>query len=312
MTPDNPTLSHRAEYYALRALIRTLGTMSWETACGIGARLGGAGYRPLGIRKRVAERQIAAAFPEKSEEEVRKIARASFEHLGRSTIETALLPSLGERGVLAMVSKVDGWEHMESAMAGGRGTVIVAGHHGNWELLGAYIAARGVPIDVIVRGMSNKLFDAYLNQTRRELGMNVVHDSEAVKRTPRSLREGRAVAFVADQGVLGLASTFVTFFGRPAKTPRGAAVFALRFNAPVLFVDALRLPDGKYRIVIERIVAETTGDREQDVDAIIARFSEVLEGWVRKFPEQYFWQHRRWRRQPPDTPPELRDPTRAD
>ncbi len=312
MTRGNATLSHRAEYYALRALIRTLGTMSWETACAVGAKLGGAGYRPLGIRKRVAERQIAAAFPGKSEAEVRQIARASFEHLGRSTIETALLPSLGERGVLGIVGKVDGWAHMESAIAAGRGTVIVAGHHGNWELLGAYIAARGVPIDVIVRGMSNKLFDSYLNQTRRELGMTVVHDSEAVKRTPRSLRDGRAVAFVADQGVLGLASTFVLFFGRPAKTPRGAAVFALRFNAPVLFVDALRLPDGKYRIIIEPIVAETTGDREKDVDAIIARFSEVLESWVRKYPEQYFWQHRRWRRQPPDTPPELRDPTRAD
>ncbi|MEO5580892.1 MAG: lysophospholipid acyltransferase family protein, partial [Gemmatimonadaceae bacterium] len=244
--------------------------------------------------------------------EVQRIARASFEHLGRSAIETALLPSLGERGVLGIVGQVDGWDHMESAMAGGKGAVIVAGHHGNWELLGAYIAARGIPIDVIVRGMSNKMFDAYLNQTRGNLGMAVVHDSEAVRRTPRSLREGRAVAFVADQGVLGLASTFVTFFGRPAKTPRGAAVFALRFNAPVLFVDALRMPGGKYRIIIEPIETGTTGDREKDVDAIVARFTEVLERWVRKFPEQYFWQHRRWRRQPPDTPPELRDPTRVD
>lgn len=304
-----PTLSHRAEYFALRALIRTLGTMRWEAACGVGAALGAMIYRPLGIRKRVAERQIAAAFPEMPAGEVQRIARASFEHLGRSTIETALLPSLGERGVLGLVGRVDGWEHMESAMEAGRGAVIVAGHHGNWELLGAYIAARGVPIDVIVRGMSNELFDAYLNETRRVLGMIVVHDREAVRRAPRSLREGRAVAFVADQGVRGLASTFVTFFGRPAKTPRGAAVFALRFNAPVLFVDALRLPGGKYQIIIEPVVAEVTGEREKDVDAIISRFSEVLERWVRKVPEQYFWQHRRWRRQPPETPPELRDPT---
>ncbi len=306
------TLSHRAEYFALRALIRAVGTMSWEGACGVGARLGAMGYRPFGIRRHVAERQIAAAFPEKSPDDVQRLARSSFEHLGRSTIETALLPSLGERGVLELVEQVDGWEHMQSAVTAGAGVVIVAGHHGNWELLGAWLAARGVPIDVIVRGMSNKLFDAYLNETRRKLGMTVVHDSEAVKRTPRSLRAGRAVAFVADQGVLGLASTFVTFFGRPAKTPRGAAVFALRFKAPVLFVDALRLPSGKYRIIIEPIAAETTGDREKDVDAIVTRFTEVLEGWVRQVPEQYFWQHRRWRRQPADTPAELRDPTRDD
>src|SRR5688572_32839328 len=141
--------------------------------------------------------------------------------------------------------------------------------------------------------------------------MTVVHDSEAVKRTPRALREGRAVGFVADQGVLGLASTYVNFFGRPAKTPRGAAVFALRFNAPVLFFDALRQPDGSYQVIIEPVEAPVTGDREADVDAIITRFTELLEKWVRRVPAQYFWQHRRWKRQPPDTPLELRDPTRS-
>jgi len=306
------TLAHRAEYYALRGLIRGLGTMDWERACSTGGKLGIMGYRPLGIRRKIVERQIAAAFPGIAEKEMQRIARASFEHLGRSGIETALLPSLGEKGVIGIVEQVDGWEHMDLAMSAGKGTVVVAGHHGNWELLGAYIAARGVPIDVIARGMANPLFDNYLNETRTQLGMTVVHDSDAVRRTPRSLREGRAVAFVADQGVLGLASTFVNFFGRPAKTPRGAAVFALRFNAPVLFADALRLPNGKYRIIIEPIEAEATGDREKDVDAIITRFTQVLESWVRRFPEQYFWQHRRWRRQPPDTPHELRDPARED
>jgi Lauroyl/myristoyl acyltransferase len=160
--------------------------------------------------------------------------------------------------------------------------------------------------------MANELFDDYINGIRTALGMTVVHDSEAVKRTPRALREGKAVGFVADQGVLGLASTYVTFFGRPAKTPRGAAVFALRFNAPVLFVDGLRLPNGKYRIIIEPVEAVRTGNREADVDAIVVRFTEMLEKWVRLFPEQYFWHHRRWKRQPPDTPPELRDPTARD
>jgi KDO2-lipid IV(A) lauroyltransferase len=117
------------------------------------------------------------------------------------------------------------------------------------------------------------------------------------------------VAFVADQGVLGLASTYVPFFGRPAKTPRGAAVFALRFEVPVLFIVALRQPSGRYRLIVERIEAENTGDRERDVDSIVARFTERLEHWVRIVPEQYFWQHRRWKRQPPDTPRELRDPS---
>lgn len=305
------TLAQRLEYYSLRGVVRGLAALEWQTACRIGERLGTLGYKPLRIRKHVVEKQIAAAFPDLTPAQVQTIARASFAHLGRTAIETALLPGIGRQGLLDLVTRVDGWEHFERAIADGGGIVIMAGHHGNWELLAGYIAARGVSMDVIVRGMANPLFDSYINGIRRALGLTVVHDSEAVKRTPRALREGKAVGFVADQGVLGLASTYVNFFGRPAKTPRGAAVFALRFNAPVLFVDALRQPDGSYQVVIEPIEVAVTGNREADVDAIITRFTELLEKWVRLVPAQYFWQHRRWKRQPPDTPMELRDPTRS-
>jgi KDO2-lipid IV(A) lauroyltransferase len=304
-----PTLSHRAEYYAMRATIGGLRALSWNAACKVGEKLGSLGYRPLGIRKRVVERQIAAAFPDLAPRAVVNLARESYEHLGRTFVETALLDSLGKDGLQQLVETVEGWEEIEEVMSKGKGAVMVTGHLGNWELAGAYVAARGVPLDAIARGMANPLFNAFLNHTREEMGMTIVHDSEAVRRTPRSLRAGRAVAFVADQGVLGLASTFVPFFGRPAKTPRGAAVFALRFDVPVIFVVALRQPNGRYRIVVERIEAPQTGDRDRDVDAIVARFTQHLEKWVRAAPAQYFWQHRRWRRQPPDTPRELRDPS---
>lgn len=304
-----PTLAHRAEYYAMRATIGALRTLSWDAACKLGEKLGSLGYRPLGIRKRVVERQIAAAFPDIRHSAVIRLARESYKHLGRTFIETALLDSLGKDGLQKLVETVEGWGEIEEVMSRGKGAVLVTGHIGNWELAGAYVAARGVPMDAIVRGMANPLFDAYLNHTRESTGMTIVHDSEAVRRTPRSLRAGRAVAFVADQGVMGLASTFVPFFGRPAKTPRGAAVFALRFDVPVVFVVALRQPNGRYRIVVERIEARKTGDLDRDVDAIVARFTQHLEKWVRAVPAQYFWQHRRWRRQPPDTPRALRDPS---
>lgn len=304
-----PTAAHRAEYYALRAVVGTLHALPWDVACAFGAKLGAFGYKPLGIRRHVVERQIAAAFPELSEDEVRSLARRAYAHLGRSSIETALLPSIGQKGVLDMVESADGFELVEDAISRGKGAVLVTGHLGNWELAGAYVAARGVPMDVIVRTQANPLFDAYINETRGSLGMTVVRDHEAARRTPRSLREGRAVAFVSDQGVMGLASTFVSFFGRPAKTPRGAAVFAMKYDTPTLFVTALRQPSGRYRVSVERVPIVRTGDREVDVDAIVANYTAILERWVRSAPEQYFWHHRRWRRQPDGTPPELRDPS---
>ena len=305
-----PTLSHRAEYAAVRAVVGALDTMSWRRASDLGARLGALGYRPFGIRRDVVDRQVAAAFPELPPAEVQRIARGAYENLGRTFIETALLPRLGPEGIVDRFSGVDNWHLVERAVAAGRGLILVGGHIGNWEAAGAYVAARGVPFEAIARRMGNPLFDEYVTSTRSRSGMQIIHDADAVRRTPRALKDGHAVAFLFDQGVLGLASTFVPFFGRPAKTPRGPAVFALRLKVPVVFAAALRQPDGRFRASFEEVAVPETGDRERDTDAIVAEYSRLLEQYVRRAPEQYFWHHRRWRRQPPDTPPELRDPTR--
>ena len=304
-----PSFAHKAEYTAFRAVVGALGSLDWERAGDLGARIGALGYRPLGIRRRVVERQIAAAFPGLDDAGVTRIARAAYEHLGRTSIEATMLARLGRDAVLDLFEGADGWDIVEQALAMRKGLIFVTGHLGNWELAGAYVAARGIPLDAIARRMSNPLFDRYVTETRSRIGMVVVHDADAVRRTPRSLRDNRAVAFLADQGVLGLASTFVPFFGRPAKTPRGPAVFALRLRVPVVFGVAVRQPGGKYRLVFEPVLVEDTGDRDRDVDTIVARYTAILERWVRRYPEQYFWHHRRWRRQPPDTPPELREPT---
>ena len=294
-----PTLAHRAEYYALRGTVAALARLPWKRASDIGARIGLVGHSPLGVRREVVESQIAASFPELGPDEVRRIARGAYESLGRTSVEASILPTLEPGRVLELFAAAEGWEQVEQALALGRGLILVAGHLGNWELAGAYLAARGVPLDAIARGQGNPLFDAYVTQTRTRLGMTVVHDSEAVRRTPRSLKQGRAVAFLMDQGVVGLASTFVPFFGRLAKTPRGPAVFALRFQAPVVFVAPLRQPDGRFRIAFETVPVHPTGDREHDVDTIVADYTRVLERWVRRAPEQYFWHHRRWKHRPP-------------
>jgi KDO2-lipid IV(A) lauroyltransferase len=302
------TMAHRLEYAGLRTAVAALSALRWRRAASLGGALGRLGYSPFGVRRRVVERQIAAAFPQWTAARVADVARGAYDHLGRLAVETALMPSLGRRGVLELVSHTTGWDLLERGIAEKRGVLLITGHFGNWELAGAYIAARGLPIDVIVRRMSNPIFDRYLNQTRADLGMSVVYDSDAVRRTTRSIKEGRAIGFLADQGVLNLASTHVPFFGRPAKTPRGPAVFTLRYHVPTLFVSAVREPDGRFHLSIENVPYAETGDRERDIDGIVASYTRILEALVRTTPEQYFWQHRRWKHQPADTPAELRDP----
>lgn len=303
------TIAHRLEYAALRGAVAALSALRWRRASALGGALGRLGCKPFGVRRAVVERQIAAAFPDWDVDQVQRVARRAYDHLGRVAVETALMPALGRAGVVELASQTTGWEFLERAVADGRGALLIAGHFGNWELAGAYIAARGIPVDVIVRRMSNPIFDRYLNQTRADLGMTVVYDADAVRRTTRSIKEGRTIGFLADQGVLNLASTYVPFFGRPAKTPRGPAVFTLRYHVPTLFVAAVRQPDGRFHMSFEPVPYSETGDRERDIDGIVASYTRILEALVRRTPEQYFWHHRRWKHQPPDTPPELRDPT---
>jgi KDO2-lipid IV(A) lauroyltransferase len=302
------TLTHRVEYYALRGAVAALDRLDIRHAGAVGQRLGALGYRPFGIRRAVVERQLRAAFPELDEAGVERVARESYQSLGRTTIETAVLPAFSRERVLTMFSRVEGWEIVERAMRQGRGILFVTGHLGNWELAGSYLAARGIPLEAVARRMQNPLFDRYLTETRRRIGMTVIHDADAVRRVPRAMRENHAVAFLVDQGAVGLASTWVPFFGRLAKTPRGPAVFALRLGAPVIFGAALRQPDGRYLLGFEEVNAEPTGDREADVDRIVAAYTATLERWIRRAPGQYFWHHRRWKHQRPGTPPELGDP----
>ena len=303
-----PSFAHRAEYVALRGAVAAIERLSFRSAGRIGARIGVLGYRPLGIRRAVVERQLAVSLPDRAPGELARIARASYAHLGQTSIETAILPSYSRTQIIDLFETVNGWDLVEARLAQGRGLIMVTGHLGNWELGGAYIAARGVAIDAVARHMANPLFDQYLTVTRERLGMAVVHDNEAVRRVPRALRSGRAVAFLIDQGAVGLASSWVPFFGRFAKTPRGPAVFALRLGAPMVFGVALRQPSGRYRLTFEPIDAVDTGDREADVDRIVGQYTKTLERWVRSAPEQYLWHHRRWKHQRPGTPSELGDP----
>lgn len=301
--------AHFVEYYGLRGAVGMLRLLEFTRAGGVGGWIGRLGYRPLGVRRDVVERQVRAAFPGLGEADVLRIALESYDNLGRTAIETAVTPGYTREEVLALFDEVDGWDVVERVNRAGKGMLIVSGHLGNWELAGSFIAAKGIPLEAVVRRMQNPKFDRYLTSTRAKIGMTVIPDSDAVRRVPRAIREGKSVGFLIDQGAVGLASTWVPFFGRFAKTPRGPAVFALRLDAPVVFVTAIRKPNGRFIMHFEEVPVNKTGDRDADIDGIVASYTRVLERWVRRYPGQYFWHHRRWKHQQPGTPPELGDPS---
>jgi KDO2-lipid IV(A) lauroyltransferase len=293
------TAAHRAEYAALRAASGGLRGLGVRGASAVGSRIGALGFAPFRIRRDVAEEQIARAMPELDAARVSEIARQSYENLGRTAMETMLLASRSKEEVVEMFTEVEGWHFVEEHLARGHGLMLASGHVGNWELGGAYLAARGLPISAVARHMANPLVDRYLTRTRERLGLSVIHDEQAVRRVPRVLRQGGAVAFLVDQAAIGLASTWVPFFGRLAKTPRGPAVFALRLDTPIVFAGVSRRPDGRFKFSFEPVEVQRTGVIDEDVDAIVTAYTKTLERFVRTVPGQYMWQHRRWKHSPP-------------
>jgi KDO2-lipid IV(A) lauroyltransferase len=267
------------------------------------ARLGGAlgrlAYRPLGIRRALVESQLRAAFPERSDDWILAMAAGSYAHLGREGLAMLRLSKLSPEEVRARTG-LDGLERFLEAVAEGRGVVMVTGHLGNWEIGGAALAVRGVPIDVVAQRQSNPLFDRMVVETRARLGMRVIPRGRATRQGLRSLRAGRVVAFVADQDARR-AGDFVPFFGRLASTHRGPALLALRTGAP-LFVGLgmLRTPEGGYHARIEEVVVDREGEVDEVVYRLTAAFTARLEAGVRIAPDQYFWQHRRWKSRPPE------------
>lgn len=292
-------LRHALEYALFRVLDATVRALPERVADGLGAALGWFAGVVLRIRRADVDRNLAWAFPERSAAWRARVARASYVHLGREGVATFRLAGMDAAAVRARTS-VEGMEDVQAALATGRGVVLVTGHIGNWELGGAALAARGVPLDAVAKGMANRRFGTELVASRERLGIRIVDMSEAPREVLRSLRAGRVAGLVADQNARP-DSVFVPFFGRLAATFPGAALFALRTKAPI-FVGVCLRESGwplRYTVRVERLDVPLTHELATDVERVTRAHTSVLEDAVRRAPEQYFWQHKRWKTRPP-------------
>ena len=287
------------EYLAYRVVVGMLRYAPERLALLFGEGMGWVAGYLFRVRWRTVGEHLQRAFPQRDAKWRRSVARASFRHLGRESVATFRLGRMDATEIRGR-TEVVGFEAVQEAAAEGKGLILVTGHFGNWEMGGASISAHGIPVEVIAQRQRNPLFDGDLTANRNRLGMAVIERREAPKRVLRALRAGRAVGIVGDQNVRR-GGVFVEFFGRPASTARGTALFALRTGAPIFLGTAKRMPGFPqcYRVSFEPVVFTKSGDMEEDVLRLTEAHTQHLERQVRETPEQYFWQHRRWKTRPP-------------
>src|SRR5438093_11407526 len=244
--------------------------------------------------RRVAEHNLAVAFPLKSAAERRLIARRAFEHFGRLLFELLKFSTFQPDAMLAR-AEFDGEERARHAYAQGKGVLFFTGHFGFWEIHAIAHALRIEPIGVLARALDNDRLNALLEHIRQRTGNTVIYREGTIRRVMRLLHARQGVALLIDQHIQGRDAVPVDFFERPAATTTALAALALRTGAPVVPVFALPIGPGRYRMIYEHPVEPPRADSDHAIREFTQRCTDVLEMYVRRHPDLWLWMHRRWR-----------------
>jgi Kdo2-lipid IVA lauroyltransferase/acyltransferase len=287
-------MRHRLEYWLVAAVAFCIRHLPWRVVSGWGEVLGAAFYAIDAPRRRVALDNLARAFPSRPLAERRTIARRVFQHFGRMLFELLKFSTLSADEMLARV-EFEGDDRARQAYAAGRGAFFLTAHFGCWETNGLVHALQLAPIGLMARPLDNPRLHDLLERVRQCTGNWVIYRKGGIRRTLRALESGQGVAILIDQHIHGPDATLVDFFNRPAATTTALAALALRTGAPVIPVFAVPTSPGRYRMIYEHAVQPPAADSPDPIREFTQRCTDVLEMYVRRYPEMWLWMHRRWR-----------------
>jgi KDO2-lipid IV(A) lauroyltransferase len=288
-------IAHLISYSILRITCFVLTLLPLTFSYFLAGLLGNFACHVLRYRKQVVMDNLRIAFGKKMDDtKLAAIAAESYRQIAMSFMELLIAPKL--HGQIQDILEPRHSTLIQKLLQQGKGLITISGHLGNWELQGAAAAtAMTEPFTVAAVKQSNPYIDSFITQRRNDMGMQVAGTKAAMKLLLKALRSKQAIGLVADQNA-GRDAVFVDFFGKVAATQPGPALLALKFGAPLIIGAAIRIGPGKFKILSQQIAI-----KENDtVETLTQRHVKVLEDFIRQYPEQYFWLHRRWKTRPPD------------
>lgn len=282
----------------VRAAFAALRGLGPERASALGAAVG-RGLGPLLPPHRTALRNLRAAFPGKSEAEIRAIAKGAWDNLGRTGAEYAHLAALFDYDHRAPKPdgrvEVDGIEHFLALRDDGRPAIVFSAHLGNWELPAICAARYGLDATAVFRAPNDQAVARAVHEIRSQTmgGLKAARKGAAFAMAGVLDRGGHLGMLIDQHFTRGVV---VSFFGRPALTNPLAAKLARHFDCPVHGVRVVRKPGLRFRLELTPALdLPRDGTGQIDVEGAMAAMTALVEGWVREHPEQWLWMHRRWR-----------------
>ena len=297
------TMREWFEYAVVWAMLKILGALPRGVARNLAVTAARAIYGSLPKLKKTAEFNLRLAFPEWDDEQRQATIRGMVRNLGWMAAEFARLPRYTKENIEQVVT-LDGHENFLEGQRRGKGVLYLTGHIGAWELSSFAHALYGFPLHYVARPLDNFRADGLVNRYRCLSGNRPIFKNESARVLLKILRGAGTVGILADQNTMPEEGVFVDFFGTPACTTTGLARVALHTDAAVVPGYAYWDADiGKYRLRFEPPVELIrTGDSERDVFENTQKFAKVIEGIIRKYPEQWVWVHARWKTRPTGEP----------
>jgi KDO2-lipid IV(A) lauroyltransferase len=255
--------------------------------------------------RRIVRRNLKFVYSEWPPERVKKISKRIFQNLGITFLEICQLVCFTSDDILDKV-KIRGQEHLLNAMHNNKGVILISAHLGNWEIVPLFWPLYfKKSITVVARQILNKIVNRWIHELRTRFGSRIIYKDIALPEMTRTLRQGKILAILIDQGTKSSLGVKNKFFNKLVTATPAAALLAMRCNSPVLPGFCTRNADGTFTITLEPpLILKRTGNLSADLRSNTQLMTDAIEKAVRKYPEQWFWVHKRWRKYYPHLYPE--------
>ncbi|MDP8226176.1 MAG: lysophospholipid acyltransferase family protein [Candidatus Celaenobacter polaris] len=282
------------ETLLFRILFKIINLFSLPAARRIGRTLGLLNFHIVKVRCAVVKRQLKVAFPSKSEKEITKLIRAINISFGYVAVEFCWFSPKRLESFDQFI-QFKGLEHLNEALSHNKGCIIFTGHFGNWELAAQLLGNLTKKVYAVAKKQKNPFFDDFVNNLRESNFVHLIPMKIALRGIVTAIKENKVILMLGDQNA-GKSGVVAQFFNMPASTNPGTAKISLKYHVPVLFAVCYRLHNGIYVFHFDKpIYPEVTTSFDEGVREYTQLLTSKLESWVKKYPEQWFWFHRRWK-----------------
>ena len=262
-----------------------------------GRLLGSVAYYVDVRHRRIVNRNLQFIYSGWSRDKIKKTARHVFQHLATTSLEVLQI-SFSTREDILSRTRIEGDEILRDAIKSQKGIIFITAHIGNWEIMPLYTACRyGHPVTSIARKLSSATFDRWIHQMRTRFGSIILDKKNALPKMVRVLKKGGALGILIDQETIRSEGIEAYFFDKKIMATPGAALLARRYDCVVLPAFCVREPDGRLIYRIEKPLAlQQTNDFQKDLLANTQKMMASIEKMIRRYPEQWLWAHKRWKR----------------